>query len=303
MWIPYDIRAALKPTGDRAAIARSEADTAPREYLVGFLVRNPVTQAWELDVAAPSLGPELSWARGTITLSGNDSGKLAEVIYRQQAVTPLEALSVALEDLRLRMLNWGAQIGRGMAVAGWRVADTKHGARWNCTPFRPSTMLVDFDAAGPIDADLAPAASLAQRARNATDAEGRLMAAAGALALCCAAEGPLKLSRAQDLSITREMLVHAVSTEAEGELLGLSVAEFLALVAKQHRRLVSAEGFLAPAPTGFAEQVILARHANLADLLAHRLIQAEIRARNAASVAVTPPPAPLSDRVGARPPC
>ena len=77
MWIPYDIRASLKPAGDRSAIARSHADAAPREFLVGFLVRNPVTQAWELDVAAPPMGREIRWARGSITLSGNDAGKLA----------------------------------------------------------------------------------------------------------------------------------------------------------------------------------------------------------------------------------
>lgn len=43
MWIPYDIRASLKADSPPEAIRQSLADAEPREFLVGFFLRNPVT--------------------------------------------------------------------------------------------------------------------------------------------------------------------------------------------------------------------------------------------------------------------
>src|SRR5690606_2790865 len=114
------------------------------------------------------------------TVCPNEAGKLAEVIYRLSATSATEALHLAHDDLQPRLLAWLAQVGRGLAIAGWRVADMTHGARWRCTPFRPSAMRIDY-AMAPVDADLAPIVELFQRARNAPDAATRLLAAFGVL--------------------------------------------------------------------------------------------------------------------------
>ena len=115
MWIPYDIRASLKADSPPEAIRQSLADAEPREFLVGFFLRNPVTQAWEADIAvegAPAemaAGPDLPGAR--ISFHGNDGGKLSEVIYRLDATAHDQALARAHADMQRRMLRWLVQIG------------------------------------------------------------------------------------------------------------------------------------------------------------------------------------------------
>lgn len=282
MWIPYDIRASLKPESSRDSVRLSQADTRRREFLVGFFLRNPVTQVWELDLVAGEggsdlpAGPDLPGARfGT---HPNEGGKLAEVIYRLPAASAADALERAHADLQGRMLGWLAEIGRGMAIAGWRVADMAHGARWRCTPFRPSAMNLDFAAQAPLDGDLLPVAELFQRARNAPDAASRLLA--GFAVLAAALRHPaMARSGAAGLRVTQEMLVHSGALALPEPLLDMALPELIATLRPHHDRLVGADGVLLPVLDDLAGQKRLALLANLADLVAHRLILAEIRAR------------------------
>lgn len=282
MWIPYDIRASLKPESSRDSVRLSQADTQRREFLVGFFLRNPVTQVWELDLVAedgrPDLpaGPDLPDAR--FSTHPNEGGKLAEVIYRLPAASAADALERAHADLQRRMLGWLAEIGRGMAIAGWRVADMAHGARWRCTPFRPSAMNLDFAAQAPLDGDLLPVAELFQRARNAPDAASRLLA--GFAVLVAALRHPaMARSGAAGLRVTQEMLVHSGALALPEPLLDMALPELIATLRPHHDRLVGADGVLLPVLDDLAGQKRLALLANLADLVAHRLILAEIRAR------------------------
>ncbi|MBU3030722.1 methylamine utilization protein MauJ [Paracoccus marinaquae] len=282
MWIPYDIRASLKAEGSRDAVRLSQADALNREFLVGFYLRNPVTQAWELDLIAQDAAPELSAGPALpgafLGLHANDAGKLAEVIYRLPAGSAGEALQLAHGDLQARMLGWLARIGRGMAIAGWRVADMKHGARWRCTPFRPSAMKVDFDVLAAMDADLAPVAELFQRARNAPDAASRLIA--GFAVLVAATRHPAMAgSGAGTLCITREMLIHSGAIALDEPLLDLPLTGLIGILRSEHQRLIGPDGVLIPVLDDLAGQKRLALLANLADLLAHRLILAEVQAR------------------------
>ena len=282
MWIPYDIRASLKAESSRDSVRLSQADTQRREFLVGFYLRNPVTQAWELDLVAgdgmPELpaGPDLPEAR--FSTHPNEGGKLAEVIYRLPAASAAEALERAHADLQRRMLAWLAGIGRGMAIAGWRVADMAHGARWRCTPFRPSAMQVDYAALAPLDADLAPVVEMFQRARNAPDAASRLLA--GFAVLNAATHHPAMTgSGAMTLRVTQEMLIHSGAVALPEPLLDMSLTDLIAALRPHHARLVGADGVMLPVLDDLQGQKRLALLANLADLVAHRLIAAEIRAR------------------------
>lgn len=54
------------------------------------------------------------------------------------------------------------------------------------------------------------------------------------------------------------------------------------------RRLIGVDGYMTPLAEGLAAEQPLARMANLADLAAHRLLAAEIRARAASASAATP---------------
>lgn len=285
MWIPYDLRASLKGETDRETLRLSRADGQPREFLVGFFLRNPVTQAWELDLAAEDGLPEFpaDLPGATFSICPNEAGKLAEVIYRLQACSATEALDLAHADLQPRLLAWLARVGRGMAIAGWRVADMRHGARWRCTPFRPSAMSLDF-ALAPVEADLAPVVELFQRARNAPDPASRLLAAFAVL-VAATRHPAMARSGAGTLRVTQDMLIHSGAIALPDRLMGLPLAGLIALLHPDHDRLVGRDGVLLPVLDDLAAQKRLALLANLADLAAHRLVLAELDARRQAASA------------------
>lgn len=282
MWIPYDIRASLKAETRGEPVQRAQADTQPREFLVGFYLRNPVTQAWELDLVADNnfpdieAGPDLPGA--SLTIHSNENGKLGEVLYRLKATSAVEAVELAHGNLHRRLLRYMAEIGRGMAIAGWRVADISHDVRWRCTPFRPSAMVIDYNMLGPVPADLAPYVELFQRARNAPDAASRLLA--GFAVLHAAAAHPaFAHSGASDLRVTQQMLLYAGALDHSARLLDLSLAQLLVAIRPDHDRLIGPDRVLTPVMDDLASQKQLAALANLTDLIAHRLILTEIRAR------------------------
>ncbi|AGT07279.1 methylamine utilization protein MauJ [Paracoccus aminophilus] len=283
MWIPYDIRASLKAESDPASIRMSRADESQRDFLVGFFLRNPVTQAWELDIVASAAGQELATLATPpgmrISFHGNDAGKLSEVIYRLPAISAQDALHRAHDDFQRRVLRYMAEIGRGMAIAGWRIADTGHSARWRCTPFRPSAMNLDFDRLAPIASDLAPYVELFQRARNAPDAASRLLAAYALIHAALGGAPALAGAGQSDFAVTQEMLIHAGAMEFSDRLLGRSLADLAEVLRPEQQRLAAPEGVLAALSDSLAAQQRLAQLANLADLVAHRLIQAELRQR------------------------
>lgn len=298
MWIPYDIRGSLKAETPAETIRLSRADLRMREFLVGFFVRNPVTQAWELDLVASANGEEITipasdGRRLEMRLYGNDAGKLSEVLLRCEAVSVDEALALAHDALTRWMLLQVLETGRGMAIAGWRISDNSHDARWRCTPFRPSALHLDFAAQLPLAADLQPVAEMFQRARNATDAASRMLAAFAILD--AAAQGLPALARAatDSFKVTQEMLIHAGAMDHAEEFQGLALPQLVAALRPHHDRLIGPGGLLAQINDGLDAQKTLARLANLSDLASHRLIVAELRARRQSDVlagaAVRPP--------------
>lgn len=277
MWIPYDISGSLKAATAPETIRQSRADLTPRVFLVGFLLRNPVTQAWELDLVAAPEGTELAEGDLALTLHGNEAGKLAEVIVRVTATSASAALERAHAAITRRLLRYVVETGRGMAIAGWRVADMAHDARWRCTPFRPSALTLDHASLLPVPDDLAPLAELFQSARAATEAGARLLSAFALLH--AAQEGHPALARADaaGFRVTTEMLVHAGADDTT--LAGLDLSGLLAALQPWHDRLVGPNGIRRPLCDDLPTRQQLSRMANLADLAAHRLLAAEIRAR------------------------
>lgn len=235
MWIPYDLRGALKASSSPAAVRLSLSDTAAREFLIGFFLRNPVTQQWEVDVVAPSGGEEIAGEDMTIRFFGNDDGKLSEIVVRLVDDSASTALCRAHDALQRRLLRYAVETGRGMMIGGWQIADTTHGARWRCTPFRPSALHLDHAALPPMAPDLAPFAALFQRARHAPDAATRLMAAVAVLHQAAAGH-PAFARAAPDFRITQEMLVHADALEDAGPLIGQGLDALLAALRPLHDR-------------------------------------------------------------------
>lgn len=287
MWIPYDLRGSLKTASAPETARLSLADTTAREFLVGFFLRNPVTQQWELDVIASATGEEIAEDDLAIRFFGNDDGKLSEIVVKLVAESASAALHRAHDALQRRLLRYVVETGRGMMIGGWQVADLAHSARWRCTPFRPSALTLDHAALPPVPEDLAPFAALFQRARNAPDAATRLMAATAVLYQARGEHPALSRCGAADFRVSREMLVHAGAVESAAGLLGEGLDALLSALRPLHNRLVGEGGIMAAIAGDLASEQELARMANLADLVAHRLLTAEIRARDAASAACT----------------
>lgn len=290
MWIPYDISGSLKAATAPETIRQSRADLTPRVFLVGFLLRNPVTQAWELDLVADPAGTELAEGDLHLTLHGNEAGKLAEVIVRVTATSAAAALERAHAAMTRRLLRYVVETGRGMAIAGWRVADMAHDARWRCTPFRPSALVLDHASLAPMPDDLAPLAELFQSARAATEPGARLLPAFALLHAAQDGHPALARADAAGFRVTTEMLVHAGADDAA--LAGLDLPGLLAALRPFHDRLVGPTGVRLPLCDDLPARQRLSRMANLADLAAHRLLAAEIRARGQDARQPAPEPAP-----------
>lgn len=290
MWIPYDISGTLTPASDPAAIRRAREDGSPRPFVVGFMLRNPVTQSWELDVAAEPAGTRLDEDGAELILHGNDSGKLAEVLFTLTAGSPDAALARAHALLTRRLLRYGLESGRGMAIAGWRIADARHGARWRCTPFRPSALTLDHAGTGPVPDDLAPLAELFQRARAAAEPASRLIAAFGVLYAAAAGHPAISTATRDGFRVTAAMLAHAGAGDVAASLAGAELTALIAVLRPHHDLLIGANGVMIPRCDDLGLRQELARLANLADLAAHRLLLAELRRRQA------PGDAPAADR-------
>lgn len=288
MWLPYHTSGSLKAETDAETIRLSRLDPAPRTFLVGFFLRNPVTQAWEADLRAEAAGTtlacELGGAPAEVGFYGNDAGKLGEVLYRLTATDPKEALRLAHEDLERRLAGFVIDTGRGMDIVGWRVADMTHGARWRCTPFRPSALAISFADAATVPDDLRPLAALYKRTRNAPDASYRLLCAYAILAEGANPEGPISAEVRESFTVTQELLIHSGAMEYATLLAGKSLGELVEFLRPEQDALLAGSGRLRALVLDQAAEQRLGLIANLADFAAHKLLGAEMRHREAAGL-------------------
>ncbi len=86
---------------------------------------------------------------------------------------------------------------------------------------------------------------------------------------------------AADFRVTQEILIHSGGLAWPEPLADLSLAALVTLLRPHHDRLLGPRGVLAPAALDLPAQKRLAVLANLTDLVAHRLLIAETRARAA----------------------
>lgn len=293
MWIPYDLRGLLVAEPRGAAARLSEADTSLRPFFVGVWLKNPVTQHWETDLSLPgdiqplvSAGPH---GPAEITFHANDTGRLSEVIAQLDAHSPAEAVEICLMLLQPVLLTLSARVGRGIAPAAWQVMDLRHEQRFRASPNRPSTLDAQstwFTSAPP--PDLLPAMQLCQRSRAASDAPGRLLAAASALSHMLQSKA-FAAAQASALTLSPQMLLHGGTFGQCQDLQGLTYDSFLARLRPVLAGLMQPDGLWAALPSDQADTPRLTALANLADLAAHRMILTELHAREQQVQALTEP--------------
>lgn len=282
MWIPYGLNASAKAETPAASIGQSRADRSERDVMVGFFVRNPITLAWEIDIRADALGgvrhETIEGMPAVIGFYGNDAGKLDEIIYRVTSPDPFAALAICRDDLENRLARWTLQLGRGMAIAGWRLADPTHDARWRCTPFRPSALDLDLDAVSSVPDDMKPALRLYQRARNASDPAWRLLNAFAVLRAWRDGAAPFaRDARRAERTITFDMLVHSGALACAPELRDRPLTALVDLLDGMRGAIL--QGLEAPSVTPGDASPHLAPMASLADLAAREALLGEIGRR------------------------
>lgn len=288
MWIPHNLLSPLKAETPKPTIEASEAATEERTFIVGFFLRNPVTRTWETDVL---VAPEQS--RREIRLEGksclvhasaNVAGKLHEVVYTFPAASAVAALASAFRHVTGELDRMALQHGRGVEIAGWRVADVEHEARWRCVPFRPSALMAEPDC-GTVPPAYAEVLRLYREARIASGTPWRLICAGAILDAAVSGRPPFNASQSDPgaYPITTDMLVRSGTLAAYPELKG-ATASTLRDVAEPPRRAllatVTALGSDETAASGadYHQAAALAALANLVDLVARDLVLASLRA-------------------------
>lgn len=289
MWIPHNLLSPLKAETPKQTIQASEAATEERAFVVGFFLCNALTRAWETDLlVVPGTDRreiQLDGTPCTVHVSANVAGKLHEIIYTFPATGAVAALAVAFRHVHGELNRMALQYGRSFEIAGWRVADAEHEARWRCVPFRPSALMAEPEPGG-----LPPAYGevlrLYREARNTTSAAWRLISAGAILDAAVSGRAPFEAPQA-DLGsqpVTTDMLVRSGALVAYPELKGATARGLRDLADGPRRALLArlaalgGEGGEAADGSDYHAAAALAALANLVDLVARDLMLASLRA-------------------------
>lgn len=303
MWIPYGLSGQLKSESAAELASAALADSRRRDFLVGFYLSNPVTHSWESEVvpdaATRAAGEVVAVADGTAFLQVvlNAAGKLEELIFEVQAGSPHAAVELCMAAAVRRLDEWALHTGRGLDIAGWRVADMDHRARWRCVPFRPSVVEAAAPALTRVPASHEALARLYRQARNASAPEWRLLCAYAILDASEKCYEPFAtterwLERAgtlrRSVRVSFDMLLRSGALERFGSLEGGSVAEVLACLTPMRDDVLASVGGLPLQyalldDAGSVERATLIAVANLADVLAREVLLEELQLAREAS--------------------
>jgi hypothetical protein len=294
MWVPYLLLEPWKPESPADQVRTSLADGEERDFLVGFYLKNPVTNAWEVDLQLfEPHNEELAQsgeAPAEIGFYASEAGKLNEIVCRVRDVAPRAAVERCYRQASRLLSLWAVTLGRGLGVVGFRVADLKHGVKWRSVPFRPSALsfrMPDFEE---VTAEQAAMAWLYREARNAQSPAYRLLCSyaileawsnrLGAFARTAdqaIAEQKLDLARPMR-SVTQEMAILSGVVERHPEFNGAAFEQLLSLLKPWRDRVAGAlfEPGTAIDLDDYDFYVDLTSIANLADFAARQVLLDEL---------------------------
>lgn len=295
MWVPYLALGPLKVEGDEEAARASFGDRTQRPFLIAYLLDSPFRRELESDFALNSERElflvDADGCRLPARLCPGRNGRLAEILLSLEARSAEEALARSWRAVSAACSRWTVASGRGVAVAGFRIADLRHRARWRVVPFQPSTVpLPELPATA-----LRPPHRLLLRAyeeaRRGRSAVLRLLACWRVLTAFLEGREPFattdRLAAARGLArsaleVSRLDLVLADCRALFGEPTPLALArvrDWLRPHVARARSLFEPEGPIEEAEAWFAFEAEreLISAANLLDLIAHRLLAEELR--------------------------
>lgn len=287
MWIPHNLLSPLKAETAKETIRASEAADDERSFVVGFMLCNTLTRAWETDLvisaAESERGIEIEGTRCVLHASTNDAGKLHELIYAVPARGAMAALAMTFRHVDGELSRMALQYGRSFEIAGWRIADVEHGARWRCIPFRPSSLKSE-SAPSELPSVWNETLRRYREARSAASATWRLILAGAILDAAVCGRAPFD-AKALDLGghvLTLDMLARSGTLVTHPDLKGATAQGLHEVVEPLRQSLLAhLSSFETRADLGdggdYDAIVRFAALANLADLVARDLILTSLR--------------------------
>jgi hypothetical protein len=287
MWIPHNQLGPLRAESSREVIEASQAATEERLFVVGFILCNTLTKAWETDLlVVPDEAKreiEIDGRPATLHASANVAGKLHELIYTFQATSAADALAPAYRHVNVELDKLALQYGRSFDLVGWRLADVEYEARWRFVPFRPSALLPEAKT-GPLPEAYAEALQLYRQARNAVSPAWRLVASGAIVDAAVSRRAPFDSGDIDyaALPVAVDVLVRSGTLMTHPELKDANMAAVRDLVEAARKLQLERLGKFGASPVaderhGFASTTELVALANLADLAAHNLLTASLR--------------------------
>lgn len=278
MWFPYTLPSQWKAECDRERVRDSQADTGVREFLVGFYLHNPINQEWqvELHLEEPQWN-EFEYQGGSISAGfyPHDEDRLAEILCRLQEKSPGEAVRHSYSFV-VRLLNyWSVWYGRGLGIAGYRIADLRHEARWRAVPHRPSAEQLLIPDIEHCNAEINGLFELYRTVRTSNSPVYRFLCAYKLINLVCnpqASVGLRELAEAQ--TVTRETLVISGMMNYQPDLEGQQLTHLPELLRHWRESLLAyiTDIEALGQPPGFVELDELGCISNLLDISCHEVL-------------------------------
>lgn len=290
MWFPYSLPTSLKIEGDRQRANDSQIDDSPREFLIAYQLRNPISSEWsvELHLAEPK---ERKWKEPSgnhihISFFPNEGGRLSEIVCKLTDTR----LSTAVERCYAavcRFLDyWSSVSGRGFSVAGLRAADLKHGGRWRAMPHWPSALDLSIDIPESLPAGFWSAAQLYREGRTSSNDRYRFLCCLALIDRWSRAEQPFdwrgetstQAAAFAPATISREFMALSGAMRVAPNLEGMPIDSLPHALASWHAE-ATAFAFHGAAQQAFDDFKAVqdwAAIANVADIAAHIVLSRTI---------------------------
>ncbi|MBI1649736.1 methylamine utilization protein MauJ [Hyphomicrobium sulfonivorans] len=290
MWIPHNQLGPLRAESSGEVIEASQAATEERMFVVGFILCNTLTKAWETDLlVVPDEAKreiEIDGRPATLHASANVAGKLHELIYTFKATSAADALAPAYRHVNDELDKLALQYGRSFELVGWRLADVEYEARWRFVPFRPSALLPELKT-GTLPEAYAEALQLYRQARNAVSPAWRLIAAGAIVDAAVSRRAPFDSGEIDyaTLPVAVDVLVRSGTLMTHPELKDANMTAVRDVVQAARKAQLEQLATFRASPAvherrDFASMTALVALANLADLAAHNLLTASLREKS-----------------------
>ncbi len=293
MWVPYLLSEPWKPESPREQINTSLTDDRERDFLIGFYLKNPVTNVWDVDLQLDKAHKEeFTDAKQSVIVMGfypGDAGKLNEIVCKTRDVAPRAALERCYSQASRLLDLWSVSLGRGLGIAGFRVADLEHEAKWRSVPFRPSALAFSIPDYDVITDEHAAMAWLYREARNTQSPAYRFLCSYKILEAWnkrlgvfgrtdrMIAERKLPMERPVH-SVTQEMAVLSGVWDRHPEFKDVTFDQLLPLLATWRNQAASAlvDPGLATSFDQYDSHVEITSLANLVDYAARQVLSDEL---------------------------